>query len=150
MFRNLSIILGVCVFLFSGVANAESKKEAVMRMIDAAIAHYEKVGEEQAFKDFAVKDSDFNHGEFYLFVNDLDSGVMVFHGANDKLVGKNLDKLKDTDGKTFVVDMRNVAKEKGAGWVDYKWPHAVTKKITQKHSYVKSNGKLYFGMGYSE
>lgn len=150
MFRNLTIVMGVFVFLFSGVANAESKKEAVIRMINSAIAHYEKVGEEKAFKDFAVKDGDFNHGEFYLFINDFDTGVMVFHGANGKLVGKNLDKLKDTDGKTFVVDMRVMAKDNGEGWVDYKWPHAVTKKITQKHTFVKTAGNLYFGMGYSD
>lgn len=150
MLRKLSIILGVCIIFFAGLANAEDKKASVEKMISDAIAHFEKVGQEQAFKDFAVKGSDFNHGEYYLFISKLEDGIMVFHGANAKLVGKNLGKLKDTDGKPFVLEMRELARSAGTGWVDYKWPHAVTKKITQKHSFIKVAGDLYFGMGYSE
>ncbi|MBL4908036.1 MAG: cache domain-containing protein, partial [Sneathiella sp.] len=57
---------------------------------------------------------------------------------------------KDTDGKQFVLEMRKVAQGPGEGWVDYKWPHPVTKKITQKYSYVKTSGNVYFGIGYFE
>ena len=150
MFRGLSIALGLCILLVSGIASAENKKDIVTKMMNDAIAHYEKVGQDQAFKDFGVKDGDFNHGEYYIFITEFESGALVFHGANEKLVGKNLGKLKDTDGKLFVADMRKLAEDKGEGWVDYKWPHAVTKKITQKHTYVKTAGKVYFGIGYSD
>lgn len=150
MLRNLSIILGVCVLFFTGIANAEDKRASVEEMVASAIAHYNKVGQEQAFKDFSVKDGEFKHGEYYLFVTNLSDNMLVFHGANVKLAGKNLGKLKDTDGKLFVLDMRKIAKTVGEGWVDYKWPHAVTKKITQKHTYVKSSGSYYFAMGFSE
>lgn len=139
----------MCVLLVSGIANAENKKDVVTMMMNDAIAHYEKVGQDQAFKDFAVKDSDYKHGEYYIFITEFESGTLVFHGANAKLVGKNLGKLKDTDGKLFVTEMRKKA-DSGESWVDYKWPHAVTKKITQKHTYVKSAGKVYFGIGYSD
>ncbi len=150
MLRGLSIILGVCFLFVANVASAEDKKAVVTKMMNDAIAHYEKVGSEQAFKDFAVKDGDYNHGEYYIFITDMTDYSLVFHGANAKLVGKNLEKLKDTDGKQFVLEMRKVAESTGDGWVDYKWPHPVTKKITQKYSYVRTTGKVYFGIGYFE
>ncbi|MBL4908037.1 MAG: cache domain-containing protein [Sneathiella sp.] len=150
MFRGLSVILGVCFLFVAGVANAADKKETVSQMMQAAISHYNKVGQEQAFKDFAVKDSEYNHGEYYIFVTDLKNSKLVFHGANERLVGKNLTKLKDTDGKSFVIAMREVANGPGEGWVDYKWPHPVTKKIAQKNSYVKTSGDVYFVIGYFE
>ena len=102
----------------------------------SSISHYNKVGAEQAFKDFAVKGGEFNKGAIYVFVSSLKGEGVIFHGANSKLVGKKLGKLKDIDGKLFVKESRDIANGPGEGWVDYKWPHPETKKITQKaHSY---------------
>lgn len=150
MFRGLAVILSMCVFLVSGLANAADKKETVITMMNAAISHYEQVGQEQAFNDFAVKNSEFNKGEIYIFVTDIESATLVFHGANQKLSGKNLNKLKDTDGKLFVMEIRETATGPGEGWVDYKWPNPVTKKIAQKHTFVKRAGDVYFAIGYSD
>jgi cytochrome c len=136
------------MFLFAGVASADEKKDTVVDMMDGAVSHYESVGQDQAFQDFAKKGGDFNKGEFYVFVTEINNGKLVFHGANEKLVGKNLSKLKDTDGKHFVTEMRTVATGPGVGWVDYKWTHPETKKIAQKHTYVKRSGDVYFGIGY--
>ncbi|MFC4272539.1 hypothetical protein GQF03_11210 [Sneathiella chungangensis] len=148
MFRVMSLVLSLGVFLVAGVANAADKKETVVEMMNGAVAHYEQVGQDQAFQDFAVKGSDYNKGEYYVFVTEIKDGNLIFHGANEKLVGKNLEKLKDTDGKPFVVEMREVAEGPGVGWVDYKWTHPETKKIAQKHTYVKRSGDVYFGIGY--
>lgn len=150
MYRTLSIIVSIAILAFSGIASASDKKEIVISMMDSAIEHYESVGEEQAFKDFAVKDSEYNKGEFYIFVTEMTDFNLVFHGANEKLVGKNLSKLKDTDGKPFVMEMREVATGPGEGWVTYKWTHPVTKKITPKQTYVKRTGDVYFGIGFFE
>ena len=147
--RSLSLILSVCVIFMSGIASA-SEKDTVTDMMAAAISHYEKVGSEQAFKDFAVKDGDFNKGEFYIFVTEMKDFNLIFHGANEKLVGKNLGALKDTDGKLFVMEMREIATGPGEGWVDYKWPNPATGKIAQKHTMVKRIGDVYFAIGYSE
>lgn len=150
MFKTLSVITSLAVFLVAGLANAADKKETVVEMMNKAISHFEAVGPEQAYKDFAVKDTDYNHGEFYIFVTSMKDGSLTFHGANPKLMGKKLGKLKDTDGKLFVLEFREVANGPGEGWVDYKWPHAVTKKITPKHTYIKKTGDHYFGIGYSD
>ncbi|WP_025897095.1 cache domain-containing protein [Sneathiella glossodoripedis] len=149
MFKKLSVILAFGAFLFSGVAHA-NEKEVVTQMMNEAIAHYNEVGQEQAFKDFAVKGGKFNKGEYYIFVTEMQNFNLIFHGANEKLVGKNLGGLKDTDGKLFVMEMREIASGPGEGWVSYKWPNPETKKIAQKHTLVKRIGDVYFAIGYSE
>ena len=150
MFRTISILTGLAVFLFAGAVNAEGKKDIVISMMENSISHFEKVGAEQAYKDFSVKGSEYNKGEFYIFVTALNDGSLTFHGANPRLVGKNLGKLKDIDGKMFVTEFREVANGPGEGWVDYKWPHPETKKITPKHTFIKKSGDYYFGIGYFE
>ena len=135
MFKKLAASILMGVILFAGTANAEDKKAHVLSMMDKAIAHFKSVGQDQAFKDFDTN-GDFKNGEFYVVGQSIESGNIIYHGANKKLEGKNLTKVKDTDGKLFVKDMIDMAASNGTGWVDYKWPHPETKKITQKHSYV--------------
>jgi len=148
MFKTVSLLAGLAVFLFANAVNAESKKETVVSMMESSISHFNKVGAEQAYKDFAVKGSEFNKGAIYVFVSSLKGDGVVFHGANPKLVGKKLGKLKDTDGKLFVKEFRDIANGPGKGWVDYKWPHPATKKITPKHTLINKVGDYYFAIGY--
>jgi len=148
MYKTFSVLASLAIFLFASTVSAESKKETVVSMMENSISHFNKVGSEQAYKDFAVKGSEFNKGEFYVFVTSMNNGVLTFHGANSRLVGKNLGKLKDTDGKSFVEEFGEVATGPGEGWVDYKWPHPVTKKITPKSTFIKKTGDFYFAIGY--
>ena len=64
------------------------------------------------------------------------TGTVVGHGANDKLIGKNLMEIKDPNGKPLIKDMTDIAKAKGNGWYDYEWPHPTTKKVESKSTYV--------------
>lgn len=148
MLKKLSVCLAFCVLLISGVAQAADKKAEVTAMLAKAAAHYEAVGAEQAMADFSKKDSDYNKGEYYVIIQNLDDGNVKYHAVNEKLIGKNLNKVKDTDGKQFVMDMIEVARGPGIGWVDYKWPHPTTKKITQKHTLVQRVGDVFLMIGY--
>jgi signal transduction histidine kinase len=51
--------------------------------------------------------------------------------------GHNNTDLKDATGKLFFISMNEVAKTKGAGWVDYMWPKPGEKTPSLKVSYVK-------------
>ena len=81
---------------------------------EAAAAHVDRVGSEQAFKDFG-SDAKWRVKDMYVFAQTMDS-TMIFHGANPKLVGKNFLEVKDASGKEFNRDMIAAAK-KGSGWV---------------------------------
>lgn len=130
------------------VAQERGTKEEATTMVEAAVAHAKKVGTEQAFKDFSDKgNKDWQKKDLYVFAYTMD-GVSVAHGANEKLIGKNLLELKDPNGKPLIRDLRDTA-AKGSGWVDYEWPHPETKKNESKASYVKkfANFEGFVGVG---
>jgi len=72
------------------------------------------------------------------------TGKCVSHGANAALIGKSLIDLKDIDGTPII---RNLVAVQDTGWVDYKWPHPVTKKIEPKTTYVVRVGDYRVGVG---
>jgi cytochrome c len=102
-------------------------------LAEAAAAHIDKVGSEQAFKDFGAEQK-WRIKDMYVFVQTMDA-TMTYHGANTKLVGKNFAEVKDSSGKEFNKEMIAAAK-KGTGWVDYQWAHPVSKKVEDKTSYI--------------
>jgi methyl-accepting chemotaxis protein len=57
----------------------------------------------------------------YFWVNDLD-GRMVLHPISTKLNGQVVLDLKDPTGKLFFVEMLDVVKRDGRGFVRYMWP----------------------------
>jgi len=148
MFKKISLGLIMGLFLAVGFASAEDKKSHVLSMMDKAVEHYNSVGQDQAFKDYN-EDGVYKNGEFYVIAQGMD-GKIIFHGVNPKLIGRNLTGIKDTDGKKFIADMITTAKNDDKGWVSYKWPHPATKKIAQKHTYVKRIGEIMLMIGYYE
>jgi len=129
------LLIGACFAATTATWAADpgrGTKEEAKALAEAAAAHVNKVGSEQAFKDFA--DAKWHPKDMYVFAQNMDA-VMLYHGANEKLVGKNFSEVKDSTGKEFGKEMVATAK-KGAGWIDYQWAHPVTKKIEDKTSYV--------------
>ena len=64
-------------------------------------------------------------------------GTVRAHGANDKMVGKNLIALKDVDGKEFVKERVELAKTKPTFWQDYKFTDPLSKKVLPKTMYCE-------------
>ena len=75
-------------------------------------------------------------GNNYFWINDA-KPVMIMHPIKPSLDGQNLSGFKDPNGKQLFVEMARVAKEKGAGFVDYYWPKPGQEKPAPKISYVK-------------
>ncbi|WP_025898791.1 cache domain-containing protein [Sneathiella glossodoripedis] len=150
MKKIFAAVTALTLLVFSFQAQADDRKATAENLVKAAIAHYQKVGEEQAYADFSKKDSEFFHGEFYIFVMSAETGSHVYHAVNEKLVGKNLLGLKDTSGKLFVKELYENANKQGATWTTYQWPHPQTKKIEPKVVYTEKHGNLLFSTGYYE
>ncbi|MBP7737804.1 MAG: cache domain-containing protein [Spirochaetes bacterium] len=80
----------------------------------------------------------------YLFISDL-SPMMIMHPFNAGLEGKDLGDYKDPTGKKLFVEMATVCKEKGAGFVEYRWQYKDDKnRIVPKITYVQ----LFKPLGY--
>ncbi len=148
MLRKVLKISAICFMAFAAApASAADMAADAQALVNEAITRYDKVGADQAFKDFADPNGGFIRGELYVVVQDMNA-KMVAHATNPKLNGKDLANLKDPDGVLINQETIKVVKASGEGWVDYKWVHPATKKITPKRSFVKGHGDLIFLAGY--
>ena len=77
-------------------------------------------------------------GKEYFWVNDL-RPFMLMHPFAKKLEGTDLSNFADPNGKRLFAEMVEVAKGKGEGFVDYKWPPPGKPEATpiDKISFVK-------------
>jgi len=140
-----------CAFALSLVIPAPASSAGEFGSRDDAVAmvkhiqdYYAQNGAEATLK--AITDKKFVDRDLYPFANSFD-GVSAAHGANQAMVGKNMNDIKDPSGKFLVREIVRIAKEDGHGWVDYSWPNPVTKKIDNKSSYVERMGDYAIGVG---
>ena len=109
--------------------------QMIMDKVDKAAALLKKEGK-AAFPKFRGKDSEFIFAGTYMVIQDL-SGRVLMHPIKYKMEGQNMVDLKDSNGKLFFIAINEVAKTKGAGWVDYMWPKPGEKTPSLKVSYGK-------------
>lgn len=76
----------------------------------------------------------YNNDDYY-WINDL-RPFMVMHPINAKLNGQDLSAIKDPDGFAVFNEMAALAKAKGGGMVQYRWPKPGASEPVQKISYV--------------
>ena len=144
-----TFFLGLAALVFSHGASAAGEKgtaDEATAMARKAVAYLKANGKEKAFAEFSNPNGQFKDRDMYIFVVDF-NGKTLAHGANAKLVDKNMLELKDADGKLFIKEFIDVAMSKGKGWVDYKWPNPVTKAIEAKSSYVEKVDDMLVACG---
>ena len=72
----------------------------------------------------------------YFWINDMQP-VMLMHPIKAELVGKNLANFKDPEGKLLYMEMLDVVKSKGSGFVFHVWTKPGSSAPVPKVSYVK-------------
>lgn len=146
---NKLFLYAVMGFFMSSAAVAADDRGTTAQaqaMVKKGIAYIKKNGKEKAFADFAdAGNKEFHDRDLYLFVYDM-NGVNLSHGANPKMVGKNLIDLK-VEGKPIIKDMVTALKTKNDGWIDYQWPNPVTKALETKSSYFEKVDDYFVGCG---
>ena len=105
-------------------------------MVKKGVGFIKANGKEKGYAEVSNKSGQFKDRDLYLTVYGLD-GVVRAHGANEKMIGKNLIDLKDVDGKAFVKERLDMAKSKPSFWQDYKFTNPETKKIEPKSMYCE-------------
>jgi len=116
-------------------ASVKATPQMIIDKVNKACEILSKEGR-AAFIKFKGVDSEFIFAGTYIWIHDM-KGVMQMHPIKHKMEGKELIGLKDNTGKRFFVEMTNIAKEKGSGWVDYMWPKPGEKNPSKKVSYIK-------------
>ncbi len=112
------------------------KVREVEALVNKAAALIDSKGK-AAFADFRVKNSEWFHGDTYLFVYDLKSNVLL-NPAFPAREGTSVTGQKDANGKLFHDAIIQTAETKGSGWVDYMFPKPGQTTPSQKWAYVKA------------
>jgi hypothetical protein len=134
-------------WISSLAANARTPEE-VQAFTQRAVTHIHDVGRDQAFADFSRPDGGFVDGELYIYCQDA-SGVVVAHGGNPKIVGRNMADVRGPDGRLPNVEINQLGLTQGSGWLEFRWPNPATKRIELKAAYVlRVDDHTVCGSGY--
>jgi signal transduction histidine kinase len=128
--------LGAAVPALAQKKGEFATKEEAVAMVKKGVAFIKKEGKDKGYAEISNKKGQFNDRDLYLVVYGLD-GVVRAHGANEKMISKNLIDLKDVDGKPFVKERVELGKANATFWQDYKFTNPVSKKIEPKQMYCE-------------
>jgi cytochrome c len=137
--KNVFHPIAAALVLAAGLAHAAdggATPEQATAMVKKGVAFIKANGADKGYAEITSKTSQFKLQDLYLVVYGLD-GTVHAHGANEKMVGRNLIELKDIDGKPFVKERVEMAKASATFWQDYKFTNPETKKIEPKAMYCE-------------
>jgi cytochrome c len=134
---SVTPLLAVWLILAAAAAQAgNATADEAIAMVKKGVAFIKAEGVEKGYAEITNKQGRFVDRDLYLVVYGLD-GTVLAHGANDKMVGKNLIDLKDIDGKAFVKERVELGQAKASFWQDYKFTDPVSKKVEPKTTYCE-------------
>jgi cytochrome c len=133
-----AIVLAVMLApALAGEAPPSTKQaEAVEALVTRAAVLIEKEGQTAAFTQFRKKDSEWLHGDTYLYAYDLKGNVLL-NAAFPQREGTNIAGQKDAKGKPFQDEILQIAATEGSGWVSYMFPKPGQTEPSKKWAYVK-------------
>ena len=152
MNRILSVFAATLCLAFAGfqAQAADSKKGTAAEaqaMVQKAIAAIKKEGRDKAFAQIDDPKGPFVDRDLYVVVYDM-KGKVLAHGANAKMIGKDVIDLRDNDGKYFVKErVEMMAKPDAKGWQDYKFMNPVSRAIEPKSMYLERFEDVIVGCG---
>jgi methyl-accepting chemotaxis protein len=160
--RNMSIsrrlwlilVVAVCMLLALGVlmlkqvhtglyAGKTEKTHDLVETVSGILTYFHdqevagKLNLEQAQQQAkaAIRGLRYSQNE-YFWITDL-RAVAIMHPVNQKLEGQDLSSIKDADGVFIFNEMVTIAKNKGAGPLNYRWPKPGSSTAVEKTSYVQ-------------
>jgi signal transduction histidine kinase len=144
MLKKNLILLGLSAVVALPVLG-QSKEEAEA-FVKQAAAFAKENGTYKLIKAVNTPDGQFKKGELYIWIVDMD-GVMLAHGANSKLIGKDFSEAHDSESVRYAEEAVKVAQKQGSGWIDYRFVHPETKKVQAKTCYVEKCGPIVIACG---
>ena len=142
-----AMMLAMLAIGFVATASAESRAtlDEAKAMVKKARAYIREVGAEKAYAEISNPKGRFVDRELYIYVYDKSLNNLA-HGGNQRLIGKNLNELRDTDGVYINRGLLEVA-QKGGGTFKFKFLNPATKTIEVKTGYAEMEGEVMVGSG---
>lgn len=137
MLRNVLIsALAFTVIGHAAWAADKGTADEAIAMAKKTVAAIKADGTAKTYAAITAKDPRFVDRDLYAIVYDI-NGTCLAHGANVKMVGKDLAGNMDTDGKYYIKERMELAKTNTSFWQDYKFTNPTTKKIEPKSTYCE-------------
>lgn len=138
-------------------APERSTAEEAVALMAKAQAYVRAHGLDQAAAEFNRPASPFNskseinrHGDLYLYSVDR-QGFQLIHGINARIRGTHKYDMRDPNGVYVIRELVRLcfATPEGRGWVEYQWPHPITRQMQTKRGYVERvpGSELCLGTG---
>lgn len=135
--KAMKVLASIALLVTAGAPAWSSEfatKDEAKAIVAKAVAYVKEQGPEKAYAEFTGKGAGFVDRDLYVVVYGMDGKVRA-HGANAKLVGKDMMEATDVDGKYYVKERMELAAKKADFWQDYKFVNPVTKKIEPKQMF---------------
>jgi cytochrome c len=148
--KRLVVLSAVVLILALGfqltmAADAGTKDEAVA-LVKKAIEFIKANGKDKGFEEISNPKGQFVDRDLYVVVYDM-NGKCLAHGANTKMIGRDLIDNKDVDGKEFVKERVEMMKKAQSGWQDYKFRNPTSNQIEPKSMYIERFEDMIVGCG---
>jgi len=136
LFVGFTLLFALILPVFAQQAPPPTEKsKQTEALVNKAAALIDKNGK-AAFAEFRKKDSEWFHGDTYLFAYDMKANVLL-NPAFPQREGTNVTGQKDAKGKLLHQEIIRVAETSGSGWVDYMFPKPGQTVPSQKWTFVK-------------
>jgi len=147
-FVKLGLLACVTAWIgYSRATAAESgTKEEATALVAKAIKYIQENGNEKAFAEINNPKGQFVDRDLYVVVYDVKCKCLA-HGANRKMIGRDLIDLKDVDGKPYMKERAELMAKSKTAWQNYKFRNPVTNQIEPKTMYLERLGDLIVGCG---
>ena len=141
--RVLVVLHDGLVFSASHSVLVEDVADSVKGYVDKAIAKYQDEGLDALITHYNSQDS--LDGQFYLFLIGEDD-IYLAHPIFPHLIGTDIKDVVGSDGQELG---KEIAQATGEGvWVEYLWPHPVSRQEQQKVTWAIRHDGMIFASGY--
>ena len=141
--KILAVLHDGLVFVASHSALTEDVANSTKEYVNKAIARYNAEGLDATIAHYNSQDS--LEGQFYLFFIGADDNYLA-HPIFPHLIGTDIKDVVGSDGQELGKEIAQ-ATEEGI-WVEYLWPHPVSRKEQQKVTWAVRHDGLIFASGY--
>ncbi len=120
IFINILVVFYLVVSSNFISAEENATKKQCVSKVKEAVEMIKRKGLHATKQVINDKNGPFVWKDSYLFMLD-DVGILLAHPTRHDAISYSVRNVTDSNGKKFFLEMVELAKTKGEGWVDYNW-----------------------------
>lgn len=105
-------------------------------LVSKAVSYYKMHEKGKSLAELSNPKGPYRVGDIYIFVMNLD-GVILAHGADDKMIGIDLKEISDSNGRKYFQQVVETANAIGSGVVEYWWANPSSLHVEPKDLYFE-------------